>query len=529
MIKSTEHCVTKKRIFVSLYALLSMLCGLALSVAQAAVYDFEELNIQGLNDQDNWKGEQLESLGRLRVIGDTTTVNGSQVVQPIIGANSGSFAYYTRVNNATYWYSSFTGDTAVIQFDANGMAKAGFALGRDVDGNGLLDRSNGGSEGEIGPIFGTYLDAVGGNVAQFFVNEAGLNTTSPDFSPSYAVPLTTPQRCCNDPEDWYRLQLRIDLKANSGNGLGSLYYMNLTKGDTGFRPVEELQNLDMELHEMAQGAGPASWNAMWLVMRFDGGQNIPSLDNLLPVEGEGMDTAGLFDPTTSQFYLRNALAGGAADIVFPYGPPNAGWTPLTGDWDGDGMDTVGLHDPAASKFYLLNTHAGGAADITFLYGPPNAGWTPIAGDWDGDGIDTVGLFDPIASEFYLRNAHAGGAADIRFLFGPRNTGWTPIAGDWNGDGTDTVGLFDPIASEFYLRNAHAGGAADIVFPYGPPNAGWTPLTGDWDGDGMATVGLHDPAASKFYLRNTHAGGAADITFLYGPPNAGWIPIAGDWD
>ena len=47
--------------------------------------------------------------------------------------------------------------------------------------------------------------------------------------------------------------------------------------------------------------------------------------------------------------------------------------PLVGDWDGNGTATVGLFNPATSTFYLKNSHAGGVADVVFGFGPANAG------------------------------------------------------------------------------------------------------------------------------------------------------------
>jgi hypothetical protein len=185
-----------------------------------------------------------------------------------------------------------------------------------------------------------------------------------------------------------------------------------------------------------------------------------------------------------------------------------------------------VYQPSTSEFFLRDTNSGGAADIPFGYGPAGGGWVPMAGDWNGDGIDTVGLYSPATSTFYLRNVHAGGAADITFGYGPAGGGWVPLAGDWNGDGVDTVGLYNPATSTFYLRNVHAGGAADITFGYGPAGGGWVPLVGDWNGDGVDTVGLYNPATGTFYLRNVHAGGAADITFAYGA--SGLKPLAGAW-
>jgi hypothetical protein len=240
-------------------------------------------------------------------------------------------------------------------------------------------------------------------------------------------------------------------------------------------------------------------------------------------------TVGLYDYLGGNFYLRNEHAGGVADEAFRFGPKNAGWIPITGDWDNDGVDTVGLYVPISGNFYLRNEHAGGAADEAFRFGPKNAGWVPIAGDWDGDGVDTVGLYNPVGGNFYLRNSHAGGVADEVFGFGPKNAGWVPIVGDWDGDGVDTVGLYNPVGGHFYLRNAHTGGVADESFRFGAKNAGWVPIAGDWDANGIDTVGLYNPVGGNFYLKNSHTGGVADEAFRFGPKNVGWIPIAGDWD
>ena len=55
---------------------------------------------------------------------------------------------------------------------------------------------------------------------------------------------------------------------------------------------------------------------------------------------------------------------------------------LKGDWDGNTTDTVGLYDPSSGNFYLRNANASGPADITFTFGGAfNA--QAIAGDWNG--------------------------------------------------------------------------------------------------------------------------------------------------
>ncbi len=103
-----------------------------------------------------------------------------------------------------------------------------------------------------------------------------------------------------------------------------------------------------------------------------------------------------------------------------------------GDWNGDGVDSIGLYSPTTGIFYLRNSNSAGPAAYQFQFGPAGADWKPLAGDWNADGTDTIGGFNPATSVFYLRNSNSSGNANYQFQFGPANTGWLPIADDWNG-------------------------------------------------------------------------------------------------
>ena len=151
----------------------------------------------------------------------------------------------------------------------------------------------------------------------------------------------------------------------------------------------------------------------------------------------------MYNPTTSTFYLNDSNVGGFASAVFVYGPANAGWVPIVGDWDGNGTDTIGLYNPTTSTFYLKDSNSSGSADTTFAYGPANSGWTPVVGDWTDSGTATIGLYNPTSSTFYLKNSNSSGSADTTFAYGPANAGWKPLVGDWNGTGTATDRLVQP--------------------------------------------------------------------------------------
>jgi subtilisin family serine protease len=241
----------------------------------------------------------------------------------------------------------------------------------------------------------------------------------------------------------------------------------------------------------------------------------------------GPDSAGLFEPTASTFFLRQSNSPGAAEITAPFGPAPSTWKPVVGDWDGNGTDTLGLYDPASGFFFLKNTNGAGPADLQFQFGVGGQGFLPVAGDWNGDGTVTVGLYNPANGAFLLRNANAPGPADVQLAFGPGGQGWVPVDGDWDGDGDDTVGAYSPANGFFFLKNANTSGPADVQFQFGPGGSSWKPLSGDWDGDGRDSAGLYDPTAGFFYVRNAQAGGPADWSYSFGP--GGWTPLAGNWD
>lgn len=263
----TERSKMVKRYLAA--AVCAALVGLP--AAQGAGYDFESLPNNIILDQDDgWLSDSFG--GEIGIRQDDTLANGTQVAQPLAGIDSGWPSYLTRVNDAAFGYSPFFGTEtqAVLEFDTTAEAMSGFALGHDLNGNGLLDPET----GEVGPVFGTLRDQTQGE-EQFALLAADQQTL-------HTVEINGGGRCCNEDSDWYRLQLRMDLTANGGSGSGSLYYMNLTRGDTRFQPVVELQDLDLGLDAMDPDAGPETWNAMWLTMRFEGSQSMPRADNLVP-------------------------------------------------------------------------------------------------------------------------------------------------------------------------------------------------------------------------------------------------------
>ena len=246
---------------------------------------------------------------------------------------------------------------------------------------------------------------------------------------------------------------------------------------------------------------------------------------------ESAQTIGLYDPTTSVFYLRDTNDSGYADLTFAYGAAGAGWVPIAGDWNADGTDTIGLYNPTTSTFYLRNTNNGGYADLTFRLWPGRrrlACRLPATGT--ADGTVTIGLYNPATSTFYLRNTNNSGYADLTFAYGRPNAGWLPIAGDWNGDGKDTIGLYNPddlrvLPAEHEQRRLCRRDLSPMAQP--APVGNPSPATGMRMARAPSVCTTRQAPYSTCGTPTT--AGYADMTFAYGAASAGWMPIAGDWN
>jgi hypothetical protein len=215
------------------------------------LYDFEGLRLSGLEGQDSWYGSSPQN--------QTVAVGSGVDATQVIGNGSGAGAL-SRINNASFSYQHFTGTetAAVSEMDltlTSGPGTGGewFALGHDVNGDGLLDASN-----ELGPSFGVTSTSV---VSYgFVIRAAGTNAT---FT---VAPLG------NDGtfDDWLRLKFVMNFVA----GTGSLSYENLSRGQTSFTPVEGLQNINLAL---STGPAPSTWDAMYIANNTYG-----QADNLIP-------------------------------------------------------------------------------------------------------------------------------------------------------------------------------------------------------------------------------------------------------
>ncbi len=155
-------------------------------------------------------------------------------------------------------------------------------------------------------------------------------------------------------------------------------------------------------------------------------------------DGDGCDTVSFYFPEDGSVRIFNTKESAVEesedstpfDAAYVFG--DTGDIAFVGDFDGDGIDTLGLFRPSSGTVYLKNSHVEGPADVEFLFG--DAGDLPVAGDWGPeDGIDTVALYRPDTGVFYFRFTNSAGPPDATLDSGAPDG--HPVAGAFGLDRT----------------------------------------------------------------------------------------------
>jgi DNA-binding beta-propeller fold protein YncE len=236
------------------------------------------------------------------------------------------------------------------------------------------------------------------------------------------------------------------------------------------------------------------------------------------------ETPALWHPSTQTFTFQSGVEDVPNLDVTVLGA-NENDIPLVGDWDGDGIDTVGLYRPSTSFFYLwdsLTNLSMGTPHTLALLGNP--GDQPLAGDWNGDGIDGIGAYRPSNGLIYLQNVPGKGTPDFIMVFGSGND--IGLAGDWNGDGQDTIGTYRRGERRFYLTDRNVDGPLLSDYTIDLGNPGDLPFVGDWSGTGVSGVGVFRPSTGYFYLKEKRDTSQPEYILAFG--RAGDVPLSGAW-
>ncbi len=198
--------------------------------------------------------------------------------------------------------------------------------------------------------------------------------------------------------------------------------------------------------------------------------------------GDGQTEIGVYDTIAAQFTLRRKICPLFTGCIFAAVTFNFGQfgdLPVAGDWNADGIDTIGVYRPSTGQFFLADSLSNPVVTHTVNFTAPG-NIVPLAGDWDGDGTDTVGVYvlaeiGHTVGQFRLTNQDAANPA-VNIAANLGNSSERPVVGDWDGDGDDTVGLLRPSTGNVRLTNNNASFAINFILN----ETGTLPIVGDWD-------------------------------------------------
>jgi hypothetical protein len=275
---------------------LSMICATgaivgALCAAEAAhagtmyTYDYDTMNIGFLKGQDNWTQWQPAGTTQFnQTVSYGTGINTTKVSGTSAGTASGNdkSGIMCRLNDANYSFTSYAGTetNATLQFDCTYQAGTSstvylggprFGVAGDTNASNSIDLTS-----EWGPLFGMWRQGSGlGTDLYFYVRRAGAGANL--WSTSAVKNILGSDAVSGD---WLRLQLVANFTANGGSGSATLYWEDLTRGDSSFTAVAGLTNINLGLTSSI--AAPSKWNALLTRLDSTSEDNGVAFDNLDP-------------------------------------------------------------------------------------------------------------------------------------------------------------------------------------------------------------------------------------------------------
>lgn len=240
---------------------LSFILATLFSVAQiVSVYDFNSLNLGGLNNQDGWKtiAQTAASSPDFEVAyaaGGLVSPDGSQAaLYPHGGPGVGRTA--TRKSTPNFEFS-FADGVVEVEFD---MAKnwwgVFFGVGYDANNNGY-----------IAPGLPTEP------------NDGGIYVFCRDVPPAenkVMLPNGTAISFTGNTDGWTRYKMVMDFTANGGVGTLALFLKPGTTGD--WLPASEIQGISMQL---TPGSGDKNDNKKWDGIFFHSQGGVGGFDNIV--------------------------------------------------------------------------------------------------------------------------------------------------------------------------------------------------------------------------------------------------------
>jgi hypothetical protein len=95
----------------------------------------------------------------------------------------------------------------------------------------------------------------------------------------------------------------------------------------------------------------------------------------------GATVVTTFTSDTANQIVLNTPAGSARTVAVTVVAPGGTSATSTADQFSYVFNAIGLYNPTTSMFYLNNSNTSGNASLVFMYGPSNSGLKPVVGNW----------------------------------------------------------------------------------------------------------------------------------------------------
>lgn len=247
--RRTEMKKEMHRLFGLIFCFLFLASGT--SMAASFSYDFNNLTgsdtypYANLNGQDGWTSQGFPP-GLIMGVTNTSGFDGTKALRfEDVGAGYGADASHLRTPSFAIPTISGFEPTIVLQGDLRVGAWSNILRSAyDANSNGVIRQTDPAEIGpglDIGTVPGVLVWSAAGTPSSVALASLGINGG-----------------------DWVRLRLEID-PMGQGQGVGRVYYQNLTQGDTALQPVAALQNVNMEFNwGSATVTNPSLWDSVYL-------------------------------------------------------------------------------------------------------------------------------------------------------------------------------------------------------------------------------------------------------------------------
>ncbi|MEW6714749.1 MAG: hypothetical protein AB1306_06635 [Nitrospirota bacterium] len=236
-----------------LFGLIFCFLFLAYGTSMAASFSYDFNNLTGsdtypyanLNGQDGWTSQGFPP-GLIMGVTNTSGFDGTKALRfEDVGAGYGADASHLRTPFFAIPTISGFEPTIILQGDLRVGAWSNILrFAYDANSNGVIRQTDPVEIGpglDIGTVPGVLVWSAAGTPSSVALASLGINGG-----------------------DWVRLRLEID-PMGRGQGVGRVYYQNLTQGDIALQPVAALQNVNMEFNwGSATVTNPSLWDSVYL-------------------------------------------------------------------------------------------------------------------------------------------------------------------------------------------------------------------------------------------------------------------------